>query len=129
MVQQLEGAEAAAFIEEMTPQVITLKKTASGRQITVLDRLMTISTDPSRDAGTSRPKIATPTTPGLRIDVNSAAPTPALTTEHNSPESCGPPSTIPSTSDEAVADSGKAGAVTSVNGQPQVLVDADEGER
>lgn len=126
MSQQLGGDEAAAFREEMKPQVITAKKTASGRQIIVLDRLLTEST---RDGGASHPGVGTPTTPGLRIDVNSAAPTPGLTTEHNSPESCGPPSTNLSTADESVNDAGKMNNITSTNGQPEVVVDADEAER
>jgi mRNA-binding protein PUF3 len=108
-------------------QVEVLKKTANanGRQIAALERIL-VSKDP--EANTSRPGEATPTTPGLRIDPNSAAPTPALTTEHNSPESSSPPSTSLSTSDDAIVDNGKSDAIPSINGHPDV-VDADEAER
>ncbi|KAI0847845.1 ARM repeat-containing protein [Daldinia vernicosa] len=82
LLQHLEGPDRESFIEEMRPHFANLKKFSSGRQMTALDRLMSASS-----AGTS------PTTPNLLVDVNSAAPTPSLTMEQNSPQSSSPPST------------------------------------
>ncbi|KAI0115354.1 ARM repeat-containing protein [Daldinia grandis] len=84
LMQHLEGPDRESFIEEMRPHFANLKKYSTGRQITALDRLMSAS---SSTAATS------PTTPNLLVDVNSAAPTPSLTMEQNSPQSSSPPST------------------------------------
>jgi mRNA-binding protein PUF3 len=103
-----------------------LKRTVSSRQVSAIERLLG-SHEQELDGGSAnstQPAAATP--PGLHIDVSSVAPTPALTTEHNSPESASPPST--NLGDDTIGESGKAGAIVPVGGQPQV-VEADETEK
>lgn len=96
-MQHLEGPDRESFIEEMRPHFANLKKYSTGRQITALDRLMSASS-----AATS------PTTPNLLVDVNSAAPTPSLTMEQNSPQSSSPPSTNASVEESMDEKNGKA---------------------
>ncbi|KAI1647532.1 ARM repeat-containing protein [Daldinia loculata] len=97
LMQHLEGPDRESFIEEMRPHFANLKKYSTGRQITALDRLMSASS-----AATS------PTTPNLLVDVNSAAPTPSLTMEQNSPQSSSPPSTNASVEESMDEKNGKA---------------------
>ncbi|KAI1801883.1 ARM repeat-containing protein [Daldinia bambusicola] len=84
LLQHLEGPDLMSFIEEMKPHFAILKKYSTGRQIAALERLM---------SATTAPGATSPSTPNLSVDVNSAAPTPLLTMEQNSPESSSPPST------------------------------------
>ncbi|KAI0377839.1 ARM repeat-containing protein [Hypomontagnella monticulosa] len=86
LMQHLEGPDRESFIEEMRPHFAALKKYSTGRQITALDRLMSASSTPLGPA-------TSPTTPNLLVEVNSAAQTPSLTMEQNSPQSSSPPST------------------------------------
>ncbi|KAI1107210.1 ARM repeat-containing protein [Jackrogersella minutella] len=88
LMQHLEGPDRESFIEEMRPHFANLKKYSTGRQITALDRLMSASS-----VAPGGPSSASPSTPSLLVEVNSAAPTPTLTMEQNSPESSSPPST------------------------------------
>ncbi|KAI1144191.1 ARM repeat-containing protein [Hypoxylon sp. FL0543] len=89
LMQHLEGPDRESFIEEMRPHFANLKKYSTGRQITALDRLMSASS--VGQGGTTGS--TSPTTPSLLVEVNSAAATPSLTMEQNSPESSSPPST------------------------------------
>ncbi|KAI1768772.1 ARM repeat-containing protein [Hypoxylon sp. FL1150] len=89
LMHHLEGPDRDSFIEEMRPHFASLKKHSTGRQITALDRLMSASTTGSINGMSP----TGPTTPSLLVEVNSAAPTPLLTMEQNSPESSSPPST------------------------------------
>ncbi|KAF3064464.1 Maternal protein pumilio [Daldinia childiae] len=82
LMSHLEGPDLESFKEEMRPHFTNLKKYSTGRQNTALDRLMSASS-----------AVTSPTTPNLLVDVNSAAPTPSLTMEQNSPQSSSPPST------------------------------------
>ncbi|KAI0128524.1 armadillo-type protein [Xylariales sp. AK1849] len=127
---RLSDEDKEDFRKEMEPQFASLKKTASGRQITAIDRLIAQSNEAkgSSYSDNTLSTAARPSTPGLQIDVNSTAPTPDLT-EHNSPESCSPPSTLSATDETIIEkESGKTDAITSVSGQPRV-VEADEAER
>ncbi|ORY70098.1 armadillo-type protein [Pseudomassariella vexata] len=125
LVQQLEGPDRDTLIDEMRPQFASLKKISSGRQMTAIDRLMDVVDNKptsSRKQSTSRSAVKVPTDPSLQLDVNSAMPTPGLTTEHNSPESNSPPSTNLSVGDETVEYKGK-GKAPPVDGQVAVRED------
>jgi mRNA-binding protein PUF3 len=106
LLNQLEGDERETLIEEMRPQFTSLKKVSTGRQITAIDRLMTAVGNGPQSSKSGSPGAAgnyrqVPqsglSTPALQVDVNSAAPTPVLTMEPNSPQSSSPPSTHDST--------------------------------
>lgn len=96
-MHHLEGPDRVSFIEEMRPHFASLKKHSTGRQITALDRLMSASSGDAINGLSS----GGPTTPNLVVEVNSAAPTPSLTMEQNSPESSSPPSTNASVEESA----------------------------
>ncbi|KAI2615482.1 ARM repeat-containing protein [Hypoxylon sp. NC1633] len=92
LMQHLDSPDRESLIEEMRPHFTNLKKFSTGRQITALERLMSASSA-NMVNGVSGIASTSPTTPSLVIDINSAAPTPSLTMEENSPESSSPPST------------------------------------
>jgi mRNA-binding protein PUF3 len=64
---------------------------------------------------------------GLQVDVNSAAPTPVLTMEPNTPQSSSPPSTNASAADDIVDETAasdlKSGSTESTEMCPEVRVD------
>ncbi|KAI0013609.1 ARM repeat-containing protein [Xylariaceae sp. FL0662B] len=108
LIHWLDGSDREALLDEMRPQFANLKKMSTGRQITALDRLMTASSavptaSSSANNANGGPATAStgPLTPSLLVEVNSAAPTPSLTMEQNSPESSSPPSTNDGTLEEA----------------------------
>jgi mRNA-binding protein PUF3 len=110
----------------MKPQFISLKKASTGRQIAAIDRLIfaAASPVPSKLGSVSAACGSGPTTPSLQVDINSAAPTPVLTMEPNSPQSSSPPSTNASAVGEAIEDNAKAkvGAVKEGDSGPEVQV-------
>ncbi|KAI1398452.1 ARM repeat-containing protein [Hypoxylon fuscum] len=96
LMQNLEGPERESFIDEMRPHFLALKKLSAGRQMTALDRLISASSvSPAPNSANTVNGVSStgPATPNLLVEVNSAAPTPSLTMEQNSPESSSPPST------------------------------------
>lgn len=99
----------------MKPQFNSLKKVSNGRQIAAIDRLMSA-------VGTGSGAAA-----GLQVDVNSAAPTPNLTMEPNTPQSTSPPSTDSSTHDDVTSDESNGGAEKiqspTAGACPQVRID------
>ncbi|KAK7436161.1 hypothetical protein CaCOL14_009929 [Colletotrichum acutatum] len=109
LLNQLEGAEREAFVEEMRPQFQTLRKTSTSRQLAAIDRLIyaTTQTTPSKSGGS-------------QADTNSAAPTPVLTMEPNSPQSSSPPSTSASAVGEVAEDDNKSSAPGGVSLKVQV---------
>lgn len=97
-------------MEDIKPQLLALKKTSTGRQITAIDRLISAVSPPGQSSGGSvsgSVTSATPASPSLQVDVNSAAPTPVLTMEPNTPQSNSPPSTSSDTVEELVHADGK----------------------
>ncbi len=110
LLNHLVGAERESFVEEMKPQVHSLKKVSTGRQVAAVDRLMTAMATPTPPRSGSTPENdgAGQAPPALQVDVSSAAPTPVLTMAPNTPQSSSPPSTNASAADEPVDDSGKA---------------------
>ncbi|KAH8879857.1 ARM repeat-containing protein [Thozetella sp. PMI_491] len=103
LLSQLEGTEKENLVEEMKPQFHALKKASTGRQIAAIDRLMSAA---GSTTGKAESPSMTPASPALQVDISSAAPTPNLTMEPNSPSSSSPPSTTPSAADEALVDVG-----------------------
>ena len=94
------------MVEEMKPQFHALKKASTGRQIAAIDRLISA-------AGTNKGEGSTagPESPSLQL--SSAAATPNLTMEPNSPSSSSPPSTSPSAAEDVLAEGGaKVGTST-----------------
>jgi len=112
LLAQLKGEERDAFIEDMKPQLISLKKYNYGKQIAAIEKL--IFTGPH--AYTSPASVLVPSAPSVPIEISSNAPTPLLTNGQNSPQSSSVPSTSVSTIDEP-ADS------TSVSRKASVVVE------
>lgn len=85
-----------------------MKKQGNSRQNSALDRLIAaidailepLASTTNTNGGVTT-NISAPSTPNLAVEVNSAVPTPLLTTEQNTPQSSSPPSTNISTADEA----------------------------
>jgi mRNA-binding protein PUF3 len=95
LLAQLKGAEREAFVEDMKPQLLQLKKYNYGKQIAAIEKL--IFTGPQSYMASSMIGPATQTMP---IEINSSAPTPMLTNGQNSPQSSSLPSTNVSTIDD-----------------------------
>ncbi|KAI0554179.1 ARM repeat-containing protein [Xylaria curta] len=108
LLGNLRGPEKAEFALELSTYIPQLKKQGTSRQNSALDRLIcaiegvlnpvasTNNTNGGAAAATSAPS-----TPSLAVEVNSAVPTPLLTTEQNTPQSGSPLSTSIDTADEA----------------------------
>ncbi|OLN81558.1 Pumilio-like protein 2 [Colletotrichum chlorophyti] len=109
LLNQLDGPEREAFVEEMRPQFNTLRKTSTSRQLAAIDRLMVATT-----------QTPTPKSGGSQADPGSAAPTPVLTMEPNSPQSSSPPSTSASAIGEVAEDDNKSGMPGGVSLKVQV---------
>ncbi|KAL2019506.1 hypothetical protein VTK56DRAFT_9540 [Thermocarpiscus australiensis] len=105
LLTTLQGHDREILVEALRPHFVPLKKSgATGRQIAAIDRLISAISTPTSGTRDSTPSSTAPTSPGLRVDVSSAAPTPSLTMGPNSPL------TSPSTSPPCT----KAGAVEQV---------------
>ena len=96
MLAQLKGEERDAFIEDMKPQLISLKKYNYGKQIAAIEKLIFTGPHPY----TATPSVLVPSAPAVPIEIGSNAPTPLLTNGQNSPQSSSLPSTSVSTIDE-----------------------------
>jgi mRNA-binding protein PUF3 len=126
MLNYLNDPEREAFIKEVTSQCAQLKKVSSCRQISAIDRLIAEATQASLASGTSAKPAgpaAAPMTQSLQGDTNSsAAPTPSLTMEQNSPQSSSPPSANVSTIEDHPSGDAKAAPLDNKSG-PVVQVD------
>ncbi|OBT71473.1 hypothetical protein VF21_09731 [Pseudogymnoascus sp. 05NY08] len=123
LLGQLQGAERDAFVEDIKPQLMQLKKYNYGKQIAAIEKLIFIApTGPSTTSSSHRQTASTasatpsygrgaapPQGPAITLDVSSVAPTPMLTMEQNSPESSNLPSATGSTVDEAGDVGGSSG--------------------
>jgi mRNA-binding protein PUF3 len=92
----LKGAERDAFVEDMKPQLLQLKKYNYGKQIAAIEKL--IFTGPQSYITSS--SVVTPLAQTMPIEISSNAPTPMLTNGQNSPQSSSLPSTNVSTIDD-----------------------------
>jgi mRNA-binding protein PUF3 len=126
MLNYLHDPEREAFIQEVTNQCAQLKKVSSCRQISAIDRLIAEATQASLSNGANaKPggSNAGPLAHGLQGDSHSsAAPTPSLTMEQNSPQSSSPPSANVSTIEEHVGGDAKTVSLNNASG-PVVQVD------
>ncbi|KAJ6446610.1 pumilio domain-containing protein [Purpureocillium lavendulum] len=87
LLGQLEGAEREALVEDIKPQFFTIKKSNPSRQIQALEKMLGLGAGGESAKGEAR----SPQPEASGVD--SAAATPALTNEGNSPQSSSPPST------------------------------------
>lgn len=94
---QLKGAERDAFVEDMKPQLLQLKKYNYGKQIAAIEKLIFTGPQPYMTPSS----LATPVSQTQPIEINSNAPTPMLTNGQNSPQS----SSLPSTNVSTIEDS------------------------
>ncbi|KAN0103017.1 ARM repeat-containing protein [Hyaloscypha variabilis] len=95
LLAQLKGAERDAFVEDMKPQLLQLKKYNYGKQIAAIEKLIFTGPQPY-----IAPSLPTPISQTMPIEINSNAPTPMLTNGQNSPQSSSLPSTNVSTIDD-----------------------------
>ncbi|KAK0710981.1 armadillo-type protein [Lasiosphaeris hirsuta] len=126
LLSVLKGKERDDFVEVVRPVVMPYKKVVTGRQIAVVDRLITAINNPTpRD--NPMPSSITPALPTLQVDIGSAVPTPNLTMGQNSPSSS-PPSTNASAVEESVGETVKRASAklssAQVTGSPRAGVDA-----
>lgn len=101
LLECVDGPERDSFIQEVSVQCANLKKSGNCRPLTAIEKLLeNAQVSASTDEPTSALK--QPSTPGPQGDSGATAETPSLTTEENSPQSSGPPSTRSSTVDAPV---------------------------
>ena len=96
LLAQLKGAERDAFVEDMKPQLLQLKKYNYGKQIAAIEKLIFTGPQPYITPSS----LVTPSSQTMPIEINSNAPTPMLTNGQNSPQSSSLPSTNVSTIDD-----------------------------
>ncbi|KFY14193.1 hypothetical protein V492_02790 [Pseudogymnoascus sp. VKM F-4246] len=136
LLAQLKGEERDAFIEDIKPQLMQLKKYNYGKQIAAIEKLIFVApTGPStglhRQSASNASATpssygrgaAPPQGPAITVDVNSVAPTPTLTMEQNSPESSNLPSATASTVDEGGDVGGGGSEVKEAGGVPEVQIE------
>lgn len=116
LLAQLKGAERDAFVEDMKPQLIQLKKYNYGKQIAAIEKLIFLGPQPS---------YINPSLMPMPIEITSSAPTPMLTNGQNSPQSSSLPSTSVSTIDDP-SDSTSSGKtiveMNEKNAPPEVVI-------
>lgn len=93
LLAQLKGTEREAFVEDMKPQLLQLKKYNYGKQIAAIEKLIFTGPQPYITPSS----LVTPISQTMPIEINSNAPTPMLTNGQNSPQSSSLPSTNVST--------------------------------
>lgn len=99
LLGQLKGPDYDAFVEQIKPQLASLKKFSYGKQITAIEKLLYTSTsqfDPSQS-----------TSPPSQLDTSAAPSPPLLTGDAQSPQSSSLPSTNTSTVDGPVEEEKK----------------------
>jgi mRNA-binding protein PUF3 len=120
LLAQLKGAEREAFVEDMKPQLISLKKYNYGKQIAAIEKLIFTGPQPYMTLSS----VAAPTTQTLPIEIGSAAPTPMLTMGQNSPQSSSLPSTNVSTVDDSTESAEKTNISMTENSPPEVVINS-----
>ena len=96
LLAQLKGSERDAFVGDMKPQLLQLKKYNYGKQIAAIEKLIFTGPQPYITPSS----LVTPSHQTMPIEINSNAPTPMLTNGQNSPQSSSLPSTNVSTIDD-----------------------------
>jgi mRNA-binding protein PUF3 len=122
LLGQLKGAEREAFVEDMKPQLISLKKYNYGKQIAAIEKLIFIGPQPYITPSS----IVAPATQTMPIEISSSAPTPMLTNGQNSPQSSSLPSTSVSTIDDPTeSPSGKTIVDMNEKNYPEVVINGE----
>ncbi|ESZ99333.1 hypothetical protein SBOR_0281 [Sclerotinia borealis F-4128] len=123
LLGQLKGAERAAFVEDLKPQLLALKKYNYGKQIAAIEKLI-YGQDDSQQSFVTPPTGPTPGTHTQPMEINSSAPTPLLTNGQNSPQSSSLPSANVSTIDDPTdsASSGKTVVAVNEKSCPEVII-------
>jgi mRNA-binding protein PUF3 len=102
------------FVDKLRPHIPALRRAgATGKQISTIDNLISAVSTPTDGTEDVTPVSSAPTSPLLRLDVNSAAATPNLTISPNSPlssPSTSPPSTNAGAAEEVADSKGKGKA-------------------
>lgn len=100
MLTHLNGAERDRFIEDIKPQLATLKKYNYGKQIAAIEKVIFgLPTNPGALQSPYTSSTAVEPSKPLPLEIISGAPTPVLTMEQSSPQSSSLPSTNASTVD------------------------------
>ena len=119
LLRKLPGAERLAFAATLKSQLVTLKRTVPPKQHAVVDRMAKAVAEVEEEC--KKEGFTLP------IDANSAAPTPVLTREPNTPQSTSPPSTNASAVGEATEDTESTKTATTGDfprtSYPEVRVD------
>ena len=120
LLAQLKGAEREAFVEDMKPQLLSLKRYNYGKQIAAIEKLIFGGPPPY----TSAPPINAPTAETMPIEINSSTATPTLTNGQNSPQSSSLPSTNVSTIEEPAENASACKTITEINEKtcPEVVI-------
>lgn len=122
LLGQLKGAERVAFVEDLKPQLLALKKYNYGKQIAAIEKLIFGQDDTQNSSGTS--PIGPSGAHTQPMEINSSAPTPLLTNGQNSPQSSSLPSANVSTIDDSAdsASSGKTIIAVNEKSCPEVII-------
>ena len=122
LLAQLKGAEREAFVEDMKPQLVSLKRFNYGKQIAAIEKLIFNGPPPY----TSAPSINAPTAQTMPIEINSSAATPMLTNGQNSPQSSSLPSTNVSTIEEPAENASACKTIAEINEKagPEVVLNS-----
>jgi mRNA-binding protein PUF3 len=127
LVKNLQAQDREVLLNKLRAYLQTLRKAANtGRQTTAIERVISDFSGPAGITRDPTPASTAPTSPGLRVDVNSAAPTPNLTMDSVSPLST--PSSCPPCPNGAGAEPASDQANTQLykgeesvpGGQPQI---------
>ncbi|KAK4238955.1 armadillo-type protein [Achaetomium macrosporum] len=107
LVKNLQPQDREVLLDKLRAHLQSLRKAGNtGRQTTAIERVISEFAVPAGSTTDPTPASTAPTSPGLRVDVNSVAPTPNLSMDSVSPLST--PSSCPPSSNgagaEAVAD-------------------------
>lgn len=122
LLAQLKGAEREAFVEDMKPQLVSLKRFNYGKQIAAIEKLIFNGPPPYASA----PSINAPTAQTMPIEINSSAATPMLTNGQNSPQSSSLPSTNVSTIEEPAENASACKTIAEINEKaaPEVVLNS-----
>ena len=120
LLAQLKGGERDSFVEDMKPQLISLKKYNYGKQIAAIEKLIFTGPQPYITPSS----VIAPSTQTMPIEINSSAPTPMLTNGQNSPQSSSLPSTNVSTIDDPTETASSSKTIIRINENPEVIINS-----
>ncbi|KAF7875133.1 hypothetical protein EAF04_002305 [Stromatinia cepivora] len=123
LLGQLKGAERLAFVEDLKPQLLALKKYNYGKQIAAIEKLI-YGQDDSQQSYVTSPTGTASGAHTQSMEMNSSAPTPLLTNGQNSPQSSSLPSANVSTIDDPTdsASSDKTAVAANEKPCPEVVI-------